>query len=53
MQQEIADWINDDEISHGGQATVNTPKAARVNKDKIIEILTTNESIEQILSNCN
>jgi len=53
MQQEIADWINDDQISHGGQATVNTPKAARVNKDKIIEILTTNESIEQILSNCD
>lgn len=52
MQQEIADWINDD-LSNGGQATINTPKAERVDKGKIEEILTSNESIDQILSNCN
>src|SRR5690554_1527467 len=49
LQQEIADWVN----NSGGQATINTPKAVRVDKDKIIEILTTNNSIDQILSNCN
>ncbi len=49
LQQEIADWIN----NNGGQATINAPKAVRVDKDKIIEILTTKGSIDQILSNCN
>jgi len=49
LQQEIAQWVND----NGGQAVVNTPKAVRVDKEKIVEILTTNQSIDQILSNCN
>ena len=49
MQQEIKQWVN----NSGGQATVNTPKAVRVDKEKIVEILTTNDSIDQILSNCN
>jgi len=49
LQQEIKDWVN----NSGGQATVNTPKAVRVDKEKIVEILTTNDSIDQILSNCN
>ncbi len=53
MQQEIAAWINDDEVSHGGHAEVIVPKAVRVDKEKIIEILTTTESIDQILNNCN
>lgn len=49
LQQEIADWIN----SNGGQATVNTPETVRVKKETIKEVLTGNESIDQILSNCN
>lgn len=53
MQQEIANWINNEEISHGGQAVVNAPKAVRISKEKITEILTTNESIEQILGSCD
>jgi len=53
MQEEIANWINDDELSNGGQASINPPKAARVDKEKIVEILTTNDSIDQILSTCN
>ncbi|KAB1071096.1 hypothetical protein F6U93_01525 [Tamlana haliotis] len=53
MQQEISEWINDDEISNGGQASINPPKALRVKKQTIIEILTSTESINQILSNCN
>lgn len=39
MQQEIAGWINDDEISNGGQEVVNVPKAIRVNEGEIEEIL--------------
>ena len=50
LQQEIKDWI---ENEGGGQATINTPKAVRVKKETVEEILTTNESIDQILSNCN
>lgn len=50
LQQEIKDWIVNE---GGGQALVNTPKAVRVKKETIEEILTTNESINQILSNCN
>ncbi|MEE1961483.1 hypothetical protein V1387_02210 [Allomuricauda taeanensis] len=50
LQQEIKDWI---ENEGGGQAMVNTPKAVRIKKETIEEILTTNESIGQILSNCN
>ncbi len=49
LQQEIAAWIN----NNGGQATINAPKAVRVDKDKILEILTTKGSLDQILSNCN
>lgn len=50
MQDEIKEWI---ENEGGGQASINTPKAVRIDKEKIVEILTTNESIGQILSNCN
>lgn len=53
MQLEIAAWINNNEISNGGQASINTPKAVRVNKETIEEILTSNESIDQILPICN
>ncbi|HET8885861.1 MAG TPA: hypothetical protein VFM70_05855 [Salinimicrobium sp.] len=56
MQQEIADWINDDEISNGGQASINPPKVVRIERETIEEILTTDESdgsIDQILNNCS
>ena len=49
LQQEIANWIN----SNGGQANVNTPTTVNVKKETIKEVLTNNESIQQILSNCN
>ena len=49
LQQEIADWIN----SNGGQAIIKPSKAVRIQKEKIVEILTTNVSIDQVLSNCN
>lgn len=49
MQQEIKQWVQ----SKGGQATVMPKTAVRVNKNKIVEILTTNDSIDQILSNCD
>ena len=50
MQNEIKEWI---ENEGGGQAMVNTPKAVRVKKETIEKVLTSNESINQILSNCN
>ncbi|MAN28779.1 MULTISPECIES: hypothetical protein [Mesonia] len=50
MQQEIKNWIEND---GDGQATINAPKAVQVDKEKIIEILTSNENINQIISNCN
>ncbi|HET8885862.1 MAG TPA: hypothetical protein VFM70_05860 [Salinimicrobium sp.] len=53
MQQEIADWINDDALSNGGQASINEPVAVRVDRETIEEILTTEDSIDEILSNCN
>ena len=56
MQQETEDWINDDDLSNGGQASKNEPKAVRIDKEKIKEILTAEESegtIEDLLSNCN
>lgn len=49
LQQEIANWVN----NNGGQATINTSETVRVKKEKIEEVLTDNESIDQILSNCN
>lgn len=49
MQQEIKQWVQSKE----GQATVMPKTAVRVNKNKIVEILTTNDSIDQILSNCD
>ncbi|MFK5968982.1 MAG: hypothetical protein QM487_02525, partial [Candidatus Marithrix sp.] len=52
MQQEIAAWINSDD-SNGGQATIVSSTAVRVNRETIEEILTSNESIDQIISNCN
>ncbi len=50
MQQEIVDWINSPE-SNGGQASISTTKAIRVEKEKIEELLTRHEAIDQI--NCN
>ena len=49
MQQEIAQWVN----VNGGQATVVPKIAARINREKIEEILTTNDNINQILSDCD
>ncbi len=50
MQQEIAAWINSDE-SNGGQTTIVPSTAVRVDREKIVEILTSNESIDQIPCN--
>ena len=49
MQQEIADWVN----SNGGQANVIPKTAVRVDREKIQDLLTSNDSIDQINSNCN
>ena len=49
MQAEVAAWVNGAD-SNGGAATVLVPKTARVEKEKIKEILCTNQSISQILS---
>ncbi|MGY0392303.1 hypothetical protein ACW5R3_07100 [Bizionia sp. KMM 8389] len=50
MQQEIASWINSPE-SNGGQASIIPKTAIRVDKEKIEELLTSNETIDQI--NCD
>ncbi|RKE97950.1 hypothetical protein [Ichthyenterobacterium magnum] len=50
MQQEIVDWINSTE-SNGGQASIIPKTAIRVDKEKIEELLTSNETINQI--NCD
>ena len=50
LQQEIADWINSPE-SNGGQATIIPKTAIRVDKEKIEELLTSTETINQI--NCD
>ncbi len=50
MQQEIVDWINSPE-SNGGQASIIPKTAIRVDKEKIEELLTSNETIDQI--NCD
>ena len=47
MQQEITDWVN----VNDGQANIVPKKAIRVNKEKIKELLLSNETIDQI--NCN
>ncbi len=47
MQDEIAEWVN----NHGGQATVIPSTAVRVDKEKIEELLTSNETIDEI--NCD
>lgn len=47
MQQEIAQWIN----NNGGQAVVIPKTAVRVDKEKIEELLTSNDTISEI--NCN
>ena len=49
MQAEVAAWLNGAD-SNGGAATVLAPKTARVEKEKIKEILCTNQSIAEILS---
>lgn len=50
MQQEIVDWISSPE-SNGGQASVVPKTAVRVEKEKILELLSSNETIEEI--NCD
>jgi hypothetical protein len=50
LQNEIRDWINSPE-SNGGQATIIPKTAIRVDKEKIKELLLSNETIDQI--NCN
>ncbi|MFI2741241.1 hypothetical protein ACG2LH_00765 [Zhouia sp. PK063] len=50
MQKEIKNWVENEGHGH---AIINAPKAVHVKKETIKEILTTNESIDQILSNCN
>lgn len=50
MQQEIVDWINSPE-SNGGQASIIPKKAVRCDRGLIEELLTSNETIDQI--NCN
>ncbi|AUC74270.1 hypothetical protein [Olleya sp. Bg11-27] len=47
MQEEIAQWVNE----NGGQANIVTSTAARVDKEKIEELLTSNETIEEV--NCD
>ena len=47
MQQKIADWVN----SSGGQANIIPKTAVRVDREKIEELLTSNETINEI--NCN
>ena len=47
MQQEIAQWVN----VNGGQATVVPKIAIRLDREKIEELLTSNETIDQI--NCD
>ena len=50
MQQEIVDWINSPE-SNGGQASIVPKTAIRVDREKIEELLTSNETINEI--NCD
>ncbi len=47
MQQEIAQWVNE----YGGQATVVPKTAVRVDKEKLKELLKSNETINQIPCN--
>ena len=47
MQQKIAVWIN----SNGGQANIIPKNAVRIDREKIVELLTSNETISEI--NCN
>ena len=47
MQEEIAQWVND----HDGQATIAPKTAIRVDKNMIEELLTSNETINEI--NCD
>ena len=50
MQGEIKEWLTDD-LSNGGQAIIIPKTAVRVRKEKIIELLTSHETIAQI--NCD
>lgn len=49
MQEEIASWIN----NNGGHATVKPSTAVRVKKEDILSLLRSNETISQIITNCN
>jgi hypothetical protein len=48
MQEEIVQWVYD----YDGQANILPSKAKRVDKELIEEILTSNESIDDIISDC-
>jgi hypothetical protein len=50
LQHEIRDWVQNE---GGGVSNIKPPTAVRINKDRIVEILTSNTSIDEILSNCN
>jgi hypothetical protein len=47
LQEELEQWI----LNNGGQANIKQPIAVKVEKEKIIELLTTEETIDQI--NCD
>jgi hypothetical protein len=49
MQQEIKQWV----IDNGGQANILPSQAKRVDKELIEEILTSDGSISDIISDCN
>ncbi len=44
MQQKIAVWINSNE----GQANIIPKIAVRIDREKIVDLLTSNETIDQI-----
>ncbi len=50
LQNKIENWI---ENEGGGQANISNTKAIRINKDKIKELLESNETIDQINPDCN
>ena len=47
LQQEIQQWVTE----YGGQATIKQPQAVHVDRNKIIELLVQNETIDEI--NCD
>jgi hypothetical protein len=57
MQQEVADWINNqDNSNNSGQATIKDTKTVHIKNEKIIQILSAEESegtIQDLLNDCN